>query len=125
MVWPGFNDRASSQIQHPVIAREVTSGTEQNGRTYGQMWIVANEQVGDPAIVLLNSFNAWQQDTQIEPVADNSNGLGTTLPTTMTGRARYFPYQESFVEDTAICKGNVLLGAIYEIWYDNKPPSGY
>lgn len=125
MVWPGFNDRASSQIQHPVIAREVTSGTEQNGSTYGQMWIVANEQIGDPAIVLLNSFNAWQQDTQIEPVADNGNGLGTTLPATMTGRSRYFPYQESFVENTVIYKGNVLLGAIYEIWYDNKPPSGY
>jgi hypothetical protein len=89
------------------------------------MWDVANRNTGDPAVVLLNSFNVWQHDTQIEPVADNSNRMGTALPATITGGVRYFPYLESFVEETAALKGNVLLGAIYEVWYDSQPPSGF
>lgn len=125
MVWPGFNDAASSQISHPVIAREMSTRTTQGGSTYEQMWSVANGNTGDPAVVLLNSFNAWQHDTQIEPVADNSSSSGTALPTTITGGVRYFPYLESFVEATAALKGNVLLGAIYEVWYDSQPPSGF
>ena len=124
MVWPGFHDASSSQISHPVIAREMSTGTKQGGTTYEQMWDAANGNTGDPAVVLLNSFNAWQHDTQIEPVADNSNIFGTSMPTTITGGVRYFPYLESFVEATAANKGNVLLGAIYEVWYDNQPPSG-
>ena len=125
MVWPGFNDRASSQVQHPVIAREMTSGTTQSGSAYEQVWTVANTMVGEPAVVLLNSFNSWQTDTQVEPIADNGNELGTTTPTTLTEGIRYFPYLESFVDDTARYKGNVLLGAIYEVWYDDEPPSGF
>ncbi len=125
MVWPGFNDASSSQISHPVIAREMSTGTTQGGTTYEQIWNVAIGNTGDPAVVLLNSFNAWRHDTQIEPVADNHNSLGTVLPTTITGGVRYFPYLESYVEATAANKGNVLLGAIYEVWYDSRPPSGF
>lgn len=124
MVWPGFNDQASSVVQHPVIARELAAGNQQQGGTYRQMWEIANDQAVGLAVVLLNSFNSWRLDTQIEPVADNLNTVGTMVPTSVTGGVRYFPYQESYIEDTADNKGVVLLGAIYEVWYDDEPPPG-
>jgi len=124
MVWPGFNDQASSVVQHPVIARELAAGNQQQGGTYRQMWEIANDQAVGLAVVLLNSFNSWRLDTQIEPVADNLNTVGTIVPTSVTGGVRYFPYQESYIEDTADNKGDVLLGAIYEVWYDDEPPPG-
>jgi hypothetical protein len=125
MVWPGFNDAAYSLVSHPVIAREMSTGITQGGTTYAQIWNEANYYAGTPAVVLLNSFNAWHHDTQVEPVADNRNSIGTTMPTAMTGGIRYFPYLDSFLEATVSYKGNVLLGAIYEVWYDSEPPSGF
>ena len=122
MVWPGYNDRARSGITHPAIPRALTSGIQSTGETYDQMWLVASAQAGDPAIILLNSFNDWQRDTQIEVLADNGDVNGTFLPTTVTGGLRYFSYAGQYIESTALNKGEVLLGAIYEVWYDNQPP---
>lgn len=122
MVWPGFNDRVSSIFTHPVIPREISGGVTQTGSLYVNMWEIANAQAGDPAIVLLNSFNDWKRDTQIEIVAENNNPNGTVFPNSATGGMRYFPYLNLFVEITATRKGDVLLGAIYEIWYDDQPP---
>ncbi len=121
-VWPGFNDRAWAGITHPIISREVTGGIESTGATYDQMWLVAGAQASDPAVILLNSFNDWQRDTQIEVLADNGDVNGTTSPTTVTSGIRYFPYANQYIEKTALNKGELLLGAIYEIWYDNQPP---
>ncbi|MFC1628470.1 hypothetical protein ACFL3H_05095 [Gemmatimonadota bacterium] len=121
-VWPGYNDRAWAGITHPIISREVAGGIESTGSTYDQMWLIAGAQASDPAVILLNSFNDWQRDTQIEVLADNQDVNGTTSPTTVTRGIRYFPYANQYIERTAINKGDLLLGAIYEIWYDNQPP---
>ncbi|MFC1500241.1 hypothetical protein ACFL6T_04395 [Candidatus Zixiibacteriota bacterium] len=122
-VLPGYNDRAGSGIGRPVISREIASTLTPVGGTYSGTWDIANARVGDPAIVLLNSFNDWQRDTQIEITADNSDINGTILPTTVTAGIRYFPYMNLYVETTAIKKGGgVMLGAIYEVWYDDDPP---
>jgi len=123
-VMPGYNDRASSDILRPIITRELTLTLTAEAGTYRAIWDLANTWVGEPAIVLLNSFNVWRQDTQIEYVADNSQSSGTTLPNTATGGYRYFPYQNLYLDETALRKGDVLLGAIYEVWYDNHPPGG-
>jgi hypothetical protein len=122
MVWPGHNDRARTVLNHPVIARESTSVLTQQGGTYEEMWAIANAYTGSPAVVLLNSFNDWQRDTQIEPVADNGDATGTTLQNSYTAGIRYFPYQSHFVDATGILKGAITLGAIYEVWYDDGPP---
>jgi hypothetical protein len=122
MVWPGFNDRTVTSVVHPVIPRELTSTATRQGGTYNEMWTIANQEVDSPAVVILNSFNDWRHDTQIEPIADNGDANGTTIPSTATGGFRYFPYQTSLVNVTPLRKGNVLLGAIYEVWYDDAPP---
>ncbi|MFO7768920.1 MAG: hypothetical protein R6W82_08215 [bacterium] len=121
-VMPGFNDRASTALTHPIIAREATAGMTQEGTTYQQMWTLANNHAGVPAMALLNSFNGWREDTQIEPVADNGDANGATLPGQYTDGVRYFPYEMAFIEETATQKGNLTLGAIYEVWYDDRPP---
>jgi len=123
-VMPGFNDRASSDVLNPVITRELTITSTPEGATYRAFWELANTWAGDPAVVLLNSFNGWQEDTQIEYVADNNQPGGTTLPNTSTAGYRYYPYQGLYLDETAVRKGEVMLGAIYEIWYDNQPPGG-
>jgi len=122
-VMPGYNDRVGSGIVRPIISREWTSTLSPVGGTYAQAWQIANARVSDPAIVLLNSFNDWQRDTQIEIVADNNDVAGTVLPVTYTGGIRYFPYLNRYVEATMLNKGTgIMLGAIYEVWYDDQPP---
>jgi len=122
-VMPGFNDRVDSGVNRPIIPRELTSTAIPVGGTYTQAWQIANAHVSDLAIVLLNSFNDWRRDTQIEIVADNNDATGTVLPVSFTGGFRYFPYLNRFVEATNLHKGGgVMLGAIYEVWYDNHPP---
>lgn len=121
-VMPGFNDRASTALTHPIISREASSSLTQEGTTYQQMWTLANNHTGSPSMVLLNSFNGWQEDTQIEPVADNGDANGAVLPGQYTDGVRYFPYEMAFIEATATYKGDVTLGAIYELWYDDRPP---
>lgn len=123
-VLPGFNDRAAGPSLHPVISRELSAVISRRGGSYEAIWNVAGGRVGSPAVVLLNSFNDWQRDTQIEPVADNGNATGTAVPGNLTAGLRYFPYGSGFVTDTAAHKGLELLGAIYEVWYDNKAPGG-
>jgi hypothetical protein len=124
VVLPGYNDRASTAAVRPVISREMSSTATQQGGTYNAVWGVSSQYVGTPAVVLLNSFNDWQRETQVEPVADNSDLNGTTTPGTFTGGMRYFPYEEAFLTATSSNKGIVLLGAIYEVWYDDSPPTG-
>ena len=121
-VMPGFNDRASSRLSRPVIARQTSAALDPDESTYQQMWTLANNHAASPGMVLLDSFNAWKRDTQIEPVADNGDANGSVLPGQYTEGTRYFPYEMAFIEATAINKGNVTLGAIYELWYDDRPP---
>ncbi len=122
-VLPGWNNRLHKPLQ-PVIPRQLSSGAANHTGTYDGFWGAADTAVGTPAVVLLDSFNDWQRDTQIEPTADNGDANGTIVPTSLTGGRRYFPYQEGFIDATSANKGILKLGAIYEVWYDAQPPSG-
>jgi hypothetical protein len=121
-VMPGYNDRASSDIARPVIARSLVASTASTGGTYDWNWLIAGDHASNPAMMLLNSFNDWQRDTQIEILADNGDINGTLMPNTKTAGIRYYPYGNQYIEKTSLNKGEVLLGAIYEVWYDSQPP---
>jgi hypothetical protein len=122
-VLPGWNNRLHKPLQ-PVIPRQLSSGAVNHTGTYDGFWDAADVAVGSPAVVLLDSFNDWQRDTQIEPTADNGDANGTIIPTSLTGGRRYFPYQEGFIDATNADKGLLKLGAIYEVLYDSVPPAG-
>lgn len=121
MVMPGTNDRVTSVLFHPVIGRSTTSTLTASATTLQGMWNRANDHAGSGAMVLLNSFNDWRRDTQIERTADNGDANGTVLPTSATSALRYFPYGTLFLTSNAVDKGNVTLGAIYEVGYDDRP----
>jgi hypothetical protein len=118
-VLPGWNNRLHKPLQ-PVIPRQLSSGAISHTGTYDGFWNAASTAT----VVLLDSFNDWQRDTQIEPTADNGDANGTIIPTSLTGGRRYFPYGEDFIDATSADKGLLILGAIYEVWYDSVPPAG-
>ncbi len=120
-VMPGWNRRRLKPLE-PVIPRSTSLGATSHTGTYDGFWSAAYDAVGTPAVVLLDSFNDWARDTQIEPIADNGDDNGTVIPSSLTGGARYYPYGLSFLEATSGNKGTMVLGAVYEVWYDDQPP---
>ncbi|MEW6027607.1 MAG: glycoside hydrolase family 99-like domain-containing protein, partial [Planctomycetota bacterium] len=71
---PGFNNRGFNKewSAYPVLAREATLDKENEGTTY-QVYLGLARKYVDPSLgmLMINSFNGFTDDTQIEPVASD------------------------------------------------------
>ncbi len=109
-VSPGYNDRAVRFERNNIgLSRRLTAGSEP-----GTLFIAQLEQARylvDPAmgnLLLVNSFNEWHEDTQIEPVV----GEPTNLPLNLTNGLQYEGYGELYLNilRAETCDANCAAG---------------
>lgn len=95
-VSPGYNDRGvRMENNHPPLSRRITS-TAQEGSLFhyqlGHAKLLADERVD--RMILVNSFNEWHEDTQIEPAV----GEPSTVPFEFTQGLEYVGYGELYLD---------------------------
>jgi hypothetical protein len=94
-VSPGFNDRGVRlEVDHPPLARRLTADAEP-GSLFAYS-IQRAKKLVDPMVdnlLLVNSFNEWHEDSQIEPAVGGS----TTSPEDLTGGVEYVGYGELYL----------------------------
>jgi len=99
---PGFNNRGYNKEagKYPILPREATIDRENEGTTYSVYLDIARKYV-DPALGLLmiNSFNGFPDDTQIEPVASDFM-TPASAPAELTGGYRYYNYGDLYLRLT-------------------------
>jgi len=111
---PGFNNRgfnkevakparpddAGRSGGYPILPREATIERDNEGTTYSVYLDIARKYV-DPSlgILMINSFNGFSDDTQIEPVVSNFI-TPASAPAELTGGYRYYNYQNLYLKLT-------------------------
>lgn len=95
-VSPGYNDRGVRLAKdNPAMSRRLTVDSEEG--TLFEAQLQKALQLLDPTadhLVLVNSFNEWHEDTQIEPC----DGNATNLPTGYTQGLEYVGYGELYLD---------------------------
>mmetsp|Transcript_3372 Transcript_3372/g.6897 ORF Transcript_3372/g.6897 Transcript_3372/m.6897 type:complete len:759 (+) Transcript_3372:141-2417(+) len=95
-VSPGYNDRGvRMEANHPPLSRRLTFDA-QEGSLFHYQLKQAKELV-DPKVdsmILVNSFNEWHEDTQIEPVM----GEASSHPYNFTKGLEYEGYGELYLD---------------------------
>lgn len=98
---PGFNNLGFKDgTKYPILPREATIDKYNEGTTYSIYLDIARKYI-DPAlgILMINSFNGFSDDTQIEPVAGNFV-TPASAPAELTGGYRYYNYQDLYLRLT-------------------------
>lgn len=99
---PGFNNRGYNKESgsYPILPREATLDKENEGTTYSVFLEIARKYIDpDLGVIMINSFNGFAEDTQIEPVT--SEFITPALaPFELTGGYRYYNYQDSYLRLT-------------------------
>jgi glycoprotein endo-alpha-1,2-mannosidase len=94
-VSPGYNDRGVRLASnHPPLSRRLTADGEE-GSLFRYQLQKAKPLVDGRVdkLLMVNSFNEWHEDTQIEPAL----GEPTTLPEVLTGGMEYSGYGELYL----------------------------
>jgi glycoprotein endo-alpha-1,2-mannosidase len=95
-VSPGYNDRGvRPEKNHPPLSRKLTANSA-DGSLFAYQLSKATRLV-DPQVdnlLVVNSFNEWHEDTQIEPVV----GERTNLPLNRTDGVYYEGYGELYLD---------------------------
>lgn len=95
-VSPGYNDRGvRPEANHPPLSRRLTENSAP-GSLFSYQLSKAKNLV-DPQVdnlLVVNSFNEWHEDTQIEPAA----GELTNLPLNLTEGVYYEGYGELYLD---------------------------
>jgi len=96
-VSPGYNDRGVRlEKDHPPLSRKLTEFSDE-----GSLFLYQLQKalpLVDPAVdrmILVNSFNEWHEDTQIEPTVIGGNA---TKPEALTGGLEYIGYGERYLD---------------------------
>jgi len=95
-VSPGYNDRGVRiENDHPPLSRRITSGSKE-GSLFQYQLKQAKELVDSKVdnMILVNSFNEWHEDTQIEPVI----GEPASWPFNITKGVEYVGYGELYLD---------------------------
>ncbi len=100
-VSPGYNDRGVRfEENHVAMSRRLMQGSEEGSLFWYQLkkaLELVSPQVDN--MILLNSFNEFHEDTQIEPVVSFTRaGVSTTRPAYMTGNYEYAAYGELYLD---------------------------
>ena len=93
---PGYNDRGvRMESDHPPLSRRITS-TSQEGSLFQYQLHQAKELVDSKVdnMILVNSFNEWHEDTQIEPVV----GEPSVEPFNFTKGVEYVGYGDLYLD---------------------------
>jgi glycoprotein endo-alpha-1,2-mannosidase len=96
-VSPGFNDRGIRiEVNHTALSRKLNNASDEFGSFFEYTLRKALPQVdrGADRLILVNSFNEWHEDTQIEPV----NGTLTTEPENYTQGVEYEAYGTRYLD---------------------------
>jgi glycoprotein endo-alpha-1,2-mannosidase len=104
-VSPGYNDRAIRPEENNVgLSRRLDVDSEE-GTLFAEHLVRARYLVDQRSdnLLLVNSWNEWHEDTQIEPV----EGAGTNLPIELTNGISYYGYGDRYLTmlRRATCKG--------------------
>jgi glycoprotein endo-alpha-1,2-mannosidase len=95
-VSPGYNDRGvRMESDHPPLSRRITSTAQEGSLFHYQLShakLLTDENVD--RMILVNSFNEWHEDTQIEPAV----GEPTTIPFNFTKGLEYVGYGELYLD---------------------------
>eukprot|EP00542_Grammatophora_oceanica_P018976 CAMPEP_0194048632 /NCGR_PEP_ID=MMETSP0009_2-20130614/27929_1 /TAXON_ID=210454 /ORGANISM="Grammatophora oceanica, Strain CCMP 410" /LENGTH=216 /DNA_ID=CAMNT_0038694557 /DNA_START=18 /DNA_END=669 /DNA_ORIENTATION=+ len=96
VVSPGYNDRAVRiENDHPPVSRRLTTDSP-HGSLFEALLRVMLPMATEPTnhLILVNSFNEWHEDSQIEPAV----GLDTTEPEEYTMGVDYIGYGTLYLE---------------------------
>jgi glycoprotein endo-alpha-1,2-mannosidase len=95
-VIPGFNDRGVRLgVEHAALARKLSPDAEPGSlfrESLRQALALVQESTSN--LLLVNSFNEWHEDSQIEPVV----GAATREPVLYTEGIEYVGYGELYLE---------------------------
>jgi glycoprotein endo-alpha-1,2-mannosidase len=94
-VSPGFNDRGVRlETNHAALSRKLSSN-DSEGSLFRASLLQAVELVQESTsnLLLVNSFNEWHEDSQIEPVVGDT----TRLPSLYTQGLQYFGYGDLYL----------------------------
>lgn len=99
---PGFNDRGVRPEKNRVPLSRRLNTTSEEGSLFRAALQQARTLV-DAALdnlIMINSWNEWHEDTQIEPVvaSDGSTGVCTAKPTNLTYGLEYKAYGNRYLK---------------------------
>lgn len=100
-VSPGYNDRGVRlEKDNPPLSRRLTESSDEGSLFEYQLdkaLLLADPMVDN--LILVNSFNEWHEDTQIEPTMGlDPNADSSTKPDNLTGGLEYVAYGEQYLE---------------------------
>jgi glycoprotein endo-alpha-1,2-mannosidase len=120
-VSPGYNYRGVRlQLDRPPLSRRLTRFSEEGSLFWYQLKqalpLVSPEV---DSMILVNSFNEWHEDTQIEPVVSRGTmGDDTSEPPLLTGGLEYVAYGELYLDLLgAATSKNVEDAALFDDLY--------
>ncbi|KAL3921835.1 MAG: hypothetical protein SGILL_002538 [Bacillariaceae sp.] len=116
-VSPGYNDRGVRlESDHPALSRRVTAAAEEGSLFHFQLKHA--KKLADPGmekLIMVNSFNEWHEDTQIEPV---KLGDSAVWPPDMTQDLEYVGYGNLYLDilgaSTRSEEGQGIFDYLYE-----------
>ena len=116
-VSPGYNDRGVRlENDHPALSRRLTEHAEEGSLFHYQLKFA--KELADPGmekLIMVNSFNEWHEDTQIEPVAV---GGSASWPPLMTQGLEYVGYGNLYLDilgaSTRSAEGQGIFDYLYE-----------
>jgi len=116
-VSPGFNDRSiHPERSNSMLSRRLTEGSEEGTLFYYQLQRA--KTLVDPAVnnmILINSFNDWRMDTQVEPVASSPT---SSWPPSKTEGLEYDGYDYLYLDILGASTTSIQHQGIFDYLYD-------
>jgi len=122
-VSPGYNDRGVRfDKNHPALSRQLSTSSP-DGSLFATELLRARELVDSTAnnLLLVNSFNEWHEDTQIEPCQGNR----TNLPLNSTNGLYYEGYGELYLDVLRVATCDSSCSSSLQNWRTASVPDPF